>query len=320
MKISKELIASKCGLKYNKEVILDQDNVYDFIVNHPDWFESLHLNLDVDHMEYGVFSDGTLYKVGINHHLIERVVIVTKTKGYTRIKGTLSYDGSMFSGFQVQSNDRSVQGEIEKILSEIHHEETRIAGASRTDAGVHALNQVFHFDTMRSDDLDRWLYYFHRRAPKDIYIKDLEIVHPLFHSRYDVRKKEYRYRINTSEYNPLMRNYEWFVPGLNLEILEREMKSLLGSHDFSSFSKGDKEDKTRTIYTSTVQKYPGYIELVFEGDGFLRYMIRLIVSALVKISLGKLDTTIANLLEEKSREKTIHLAPAGGLYLTQINY
>ncbi|MGD9909739.1 MAG: tRNA pseudouridine(38-40) synthase TruA [Candidatus Izemoplasmatales bacterium] len=320
MKITKDLIAIKCGLKYNKEVILDQDNVYDFVLRHQEWFETIELGLGKDHMEYGYFSDGTLYKVGVKDHLIERIVIVSKTKGYTRIKGTLSYDGSMFSGFQVQSNDRSVQGELEKILSEIHHEETRIAGASRTDAGVHALNQVFHFDTTRSDDLDRWLYYFHRRAPKDMYVKDLEIVHPLFHSRYDVLKKEYRYRINTSEYNPLMRNYEWFVPGLDIARLEKEMETLLGTHDFSSFSKGEKEDKTRTIFTSSVVQHPGYIELVFEGDGFLRYMIRLIVSALVKISLGKLDTTMALLLEEKSRLQTVHLAPAGGLYLTKIEY
>lgn len=319
--MNKENLLETCGLKWNKEVVLNQDPVYSFLENHEGILQSLNPDLLRNHMEYGVLDDGTLYKIGVKNHLIERLVFVNQiVKPYRRIKAVISYDGTSFSGFQVQRSDRSVQGEIEKVLSEIHHEEKRIAGASRTDAGVHALHQVIHFDTNRDDSLEKWMYYLNRRLPKDIYVQHLEEVHPLFHSRYDVLRKEYRYRLNRKEYNPLQRNYEWFQKDINVDALRNEMLSLVGTHDFTSFSKGDKEDKTRTIFDARVEEQEDILELVFIGDGFLRYMIRLIVFALVKIAKNEMDSTIMNLLEEKSRKKTIHLAPAGGLYLANIEY
>jgi len=320
MELTKEIFTPDCGLKWNKEVILNRDHVFGFFLEHPSFFEGLAFDLEQDSMVYGYLEDKILTKVGVRNHQIERIVIVSEYREYERYKAVLKYDGTNFSGFQVQSKERSVQGEIEKVLSEIENETVRIAGASRTDAGVHALGQVFHFDTNRKLSTDKWMYYFSKRLPKDMFVTKVEKVHPLFHSRYDVYKKEYRYRINTVAYNPLKRNFEWFQECLDYAKLEKEMASLIGTFDFTSFAKGDKEDKVRTIYKAYVDYHKDYIELVFVGDGFLRYMIRLMVHALVDISRGKLETTMIELIEEKSRRKIIHLAPASGLYLTKIDY
>lgn len=318
--LTKLHFTSDCGVKYNKTVILNQDPVFDFYLEHQDWFHQMKYDFDSSSMSYGYLENGYAYKTGMNNNQIERVVIEHKANLYQRIKLVCEYDGALFSGFQVQKSERSVQGEIEKVLSEIHNEPTKVIGASRTDAGVHALHQVIHFDTFRDDSKEKWLRYFRKRLPSDIYIKSLEFVHPLFHSRYDVVKKEYRYRINMKEYNPFMRHYEWFQEHINLAVLKQEVSSLIGTFDFTSFSKGEKEDKTRTIFEAYVEEHSDYIEIVFVGNGFLRYMIRLLVFALVQISQHKMKTTIKHLILDQSRTKTIHLAPASGLYLTKIHY
>ncbi|MBU0996779.1 MAG: tRNA pseudouridine(38-40) synthase TruA [Firmicutes bacterium] len=313
-------LTEDCGLKYNKTVILNRPEVFAFCEEHQEWFEDIVIPFHKDGMTYGWLADGQMYKIGVKNGKIERIVIVTKVQHSKRMMMKITYDGTEFSGFQIQSKDRSVQGEIEKIVSEIHQEPTRISGASRTDAGVHALAQVIHFDTDREETPERWLYYLNKRLPKDIHVMEARLVHPLFHSRYDVLKKEYRYRLNLNEFNPLNRHFEWYVGSLDMNRLQEECACFIGTHDFTSFSKGEKDSKIRTIYKAEVQLFPNYVEIVFEGDGFLRYMIRLMVFSLVKIAQGNLKVSVQELLEEKSRKRTIHLAPAGGLYLSRVDY
>jgi len=309
-----------CGLKFDREVILNQDAVYLFYLNHIDWFHDVFLDLNAEGFSYGVLSNGYFYKIGVKSNRIERIVISSEKEIKKRVKAVIAYDGTEFSGFQVQKKDRSVQGEIEKILSECHNQETKIHGASRTDAGVHAKRQVIHFDTDKKDTIDKWKYYFNRRLPKDIFVKSVEFVHPLFHSRFDVLRKEYRYLINIGEYNPLKRNYEWNVSNLDLDILSKELHSIIGCFDFTSFSKGEKDSKIRTIYNAYIIRHGDTIELIFEGDGFLRYMIRLMVFALVKISKKELRASMTDIINLKSRKYSTHLAPACGLYLYDVEY
>lgn len=316
-----EDLRDDCGLKFDKQVILNKEPVLAFLNGNEDWLSSLPIQTkDKDGIHYGSLENGYLYKIGIKNHLIERLVISSKRPKGRRIRMKISYDGTFFSGFQVQSSHRSVQGEIEKILSEIHNHPTKIVGASRTDAGVHAYSQFIHFDTDREDTTERWLHYFHKRLPKDIHAVEASFTHPLFHARYDVIKKEYRYRINPFAYNPLQRNFEWFVEDIDISRLKAELKFIEGTHDFTSFCKGEKDSHVRTIYKAYVDEYPEYMEIVFEGDGFLRYMIRLLVNALVKISKGDLNASMKELIEERSRKHTIHLAPAEGLYLSRVDY
>jgi len=313
-------LTENCGLKFNKLVFLNQDVVFSFCEEHQEWFDGISICFDKDGLSYGSLSNGYLYKIGIRDRLINRIIIMTKVPESKRVMMKISYDGTDFSGFQVQSKDRSVQGEIESILSDIHQESTRIVGASRTDAGVHALGQVIHFDTLRNDSIEKWLHYFNKRLPNDVHAFEAKFTHPLFHARYDVLKKEYRYRLNLKEYNPLMRHFEWYVGDLDLNRLEEECEHLIGTHDFTSFSKGEKDSKIRTIFKADVVKHQEFVEIVFEGDGFLRYMIRLIVFSLVKISQGEQKVTMKDLLNDLNRKRTTHLAPAGGLYLSRVDY
>lgn len=312
--------APYCGLKYERLILMNREAVFPFYLEHIDWFLNIPFALDKSGTVYGYLDNGFPYKYTVANHLVERIVIAKEPLKEQRIKAVISYDGTDFSGFQMQKNDRSVQSELERIVSEIHDAPTKVSGASRTDAGVHALGQVIHFDSLRKDTPARWKYYFQKKFPKDVGIESVEFVHPLFHSRYDVLYKEYRYVINQGPYNPLRRHFEWTVDEVDLNTLSQDLSSLIGTYDFKSFSKGDKEDTIRTIHNAYFLKKDNRLELVFIGDGFLRYMIRLIVFALVKRAKGELKASISEIIESKSRKYTTHLAPACGLTLMRVVY
>jgi len=318
--LNKSDFSQTCGLKFDRLILLNQEDVYQFYLDHVDWFQTLTIDTEKDGTFYGYLDNGFPYKYSIQKHFVTRLVLAKEPLHEQRIKATIMYDGTEFSGFQMQKNDRSVQGELETIVSEIHDAPTRVNGASRTDAGVHATGQVIHFDSTRNESLEKWKYYFQKKLPKDIGIQSVEFVHPLFHSRYDVLYKEYRYIINTGPYDPLKRHFEWTVDGLNLDILSFDLHELIGTHDFKSFSKGDKEDTFRTIHNAYFIKKDERIELIFIGDGFLRYMIRLIVFALVKRAKEAMEVSISDIIADHSRKYTTHLAPACGLTLTKVVY
>ncbi|MBN2504164.1 MAG: tRNA pseudouridine(38-40) synthase TruA, partial [Bacilli bacterium] len=158
------------------------------------------------------------------------------------------------------------------------------------------------------------------RLPDDIHVKTVYFAPVLFHSRFDVLAKEYRYTLNLGEYDPLRRNYEWTVDELDLGTLEKNLKQLLGSHDFTSFCTGDKEDRVRTIFKADYEIEDDKLQLVFIGDGFLHHMLRLIVFQLVLIASGKVDYDIESLINDMSRRRTTRLAPSGGLCLEKVIY
>ncbi len=166
-----------------------------------------------------------------------------------RYKATVSYDGSQFSGWQIQPDKISVQQCLEQAISTIANEPVKIHGSGRTDGGVHAYGQVFHFDLNKSyRDLRRSI---NSQLPSSIYIRTLEEVSEDFHSRYDVCWKHYDYLINNGEYDPLKRNYCCFERGkLDQEKMKKAAEVFVGTHDFTSFNATGKDEivnQERTI-------------------------------------------------------------------------
>lgn len=241
---------------------------------------------------------------------------------------TFSYDGSNFAGYQKQPKMRTVQGKIEKVLKEINGDKkVDIHASGRTDAGVHALNQRAHFDIDVDITCDKLMKALNSMLPDDIYIKKVEEVDENFHARFNAIGKEYVYKINMGEYNPLERNYVYqYNKKLDVVAMERGMKYIEGTHDFRSFTKIDeeKEDYVRTVSQTNLirdTKDVNKITLVFVGTGFLRYMVRNIVGTLIEIGEGKRKSEdIITILKEMDRTKAGKIANAEGLYLKNVFY
>lgn len=241
---------------------------------------------------------------------------------------TFSYDGSKYSGYQKQPDCKTVQGEIEKALKKINsNKEVIIHASGRTDTGVHALNQKAHFDLNKEIELLKLQNSLNDLTPKDIYIKQVETVSDDFHARFNVKAKEYIYKINMGEYNPIERDYIYqYNKKLDVVAIERAMKYLEGSHDFKSFTKAEEEyeDTVRTIVQTNVIrdiKNVNQITLCFFGTGFLRYMVRNIVGILIEIGEGKRKSEdIIDILEAKNRDEAGKTANPEGLYLKDVFY
>lgn len=243
-----------------------------------------------------------------------------------RLKCIISYDGTNFSGYQVQPNKRTVQSELEACLAKLHKgKEVKIYASGRTDAGVHAKGQVIHFDTPLSIPEDRWPIALNSLLPDDIAVLSAEYATPTFHARFCASGKEYRYVLRLSpERDPLMRNYAYHYPyPLNLEAMEEGASFLLGTHDFTSFcsAKTDVEDKIRTIKEIDFLKDHELLTLKFTGDGFLYNMVRILVGTLLEIGSGeRKPKEIQKILEAKDRRLAGKTAPANGLYLWKVFY
>jgi len=237
---------------------------------------------------------------------------------------TFSYDGTLVNGYQKQLNGRTIQNEIEKALLKICNKKTTIVATGRTDAKVHALNQKAHFEIEMDITPSKLKQALNSLMPNDIYIKSIIVVDNSFHARYSVKSKEYVYKINMNEYNPIERNYVYqYNKNLNLKEIKRSFKYLIGEHNFKSFSKTDetKEDYVRTIYKITVKNDSGLLTFTIKGTGFFRYMIRNIMGTLIEIGEGKRSSKdIIDILKAQDRRKAGKTAPPEGLYLKDIYY
>jgi tRNA pseudouridine38-40 synthase len=235
---------------------------------------------------------------------------------------TFSYDGTNYSGYQKQPKLRTIQGELENALEKISGGlNIEINSSGRTDKGVHALNQKAHFDLDKKIPLYKLKMALNTYTDDDIYIKDIKIVDNNFHARYMVKKKEYIYKINVGEYNPIDRNYIFqYNKPLNINKIKKEIKYLVGTHDFSSFA--NKEDKKesyiRTIYKVNVTKKKEILYIKFIGDGFLKYQIRNMVGALIEVSNS--SKSIKDILNQKNRKSFGKIVPGEGLYLSNVEY
>ena len=241
---------------------------------------------------------------------------------------TFSYDGSKYSGYQKQPKKRTIQGELEKGLKQLNAgKDVSVVASGRTDAGVHAYNQRAHFDLETKISPDKIKQGLNSLIPDDIYVKKIFEVDDNFHARFNVKAKEYIYKINMGTYNPIEKDYVYqYNKKLDISEMERALKYLEGTHDFRSFVKIDeeKDDYTRTIIqTALVRevKNVNQITISILGTGFMRYMVRNIVGMLIEIGEGKYKSEeIIGILNAKDRKEAGICAPACGLYLRDVYY
>lgn len=237
---------------------------------------------------------------------------------------SFSYDGSCFTGFQRQNKLRTVQGEFEYYLSALEEEPVDLVASGRTDKGVHAVNQCAHFDLSKKVILYNLKKYLNRSFDGEIYVNNIEIVDDKFHARYDVKSKEYSYYINMGTFNPMMRNYIYqYCDKLDVSKMKEASMCLIGKHDFRSFctDSKEKENCVRTINSIDFEEKDNILKITFKGNGFLRKMIRNIVSILIEIGSNEHDYKyMEEILNMKNRSGNLKCAFAGGLYLEKVNY
>ena len=235
----------------------------------------------------------------------------------------IKYDGSNFNGFQIQKNDRTIQGEITKVLNKILNDEIKIVGCSRTDAGVHANDFYFHFDSLKDLDIQKLKHSLNSLLPDDIYVKNVKLVNDEFHARYSVKDKEYKYVINEGEYDPVKRNYELeYCKTIDTEKLEEAAKKLIGEKDFKAFtSDNEKENTIRCVKYIRIERVNKIVNIYVNANGFLKYMVRNIIGLLLEINEGKKKIEdIDKIIESKDRTNLGICASSNGLYLNKVNY
>ena len=260
------------------------------------------------------------YKIKMKENKIYQVYETIKLIGKTRVKCIISYDGSTFSGYQKQPNATTIQGELEKALSSTLNEDIVIYGSGRTDKGVHAYNQVIHFDTSSNIPREKMRMVISKYLTKAIQIKESSNVHETFHSRYDIRSKEYVYHINMKEYDVVKRNQEWYPGEFNLDLFKEELRSLIGTHDFTSFTKTTDLNTIRTIFDIRFEQEGDVLLIYIKGNGFLRYMVRNIVGYGMNIAQNKSKISLLSIADKKDNSLLNDIAPAGGLYMNEVTY
>ncbi len=220
---------------------------------------------------------------------------------------------------------QTIQGEIEKALTKINNGNiVEIHASGRTDRGVHALFQRAHFDLDMNIEPEKLRFAINGSISKDIYIKMIEEVSSEFHARYNVKSKEYVYKINMGEYNPLERNTVFqYNKRLDIMEIERALRFFEGKHDFSAFASQEelKEDCVRKLILTHLVRRDDKIMLVFLGTGFLKYQVRNMVGTLIEIGEGKRKSEdIIDILRSKDRKKAGKKAKPEGLYLSNVTY
>lgn len=243
-----------------------------------------------------------------------------------RIKAVIAYDGSNFSGFQVQPRKRTVQLVLKQALGKIHKEtDFRVTASGRTDAKVHALGQVIHFDTELSIPIERWPIAINSLLPADIRVLTAEEVTDDFHARFSAEGKTYRYKWKISDVvSPFTRNFCTHLPVKpDIEAMRQAARVFLGTHDFSSFCSANTPviDKVRTIYRLELEEHGDEIHLIISGSGFLYNMVRIIAGTLLEIGMGtRLPEEAAGIIASKDRDAAGKTAPPQGLYLEKVDY
>ncbi|MBR2241419.1 MAG: tRNA pseudouridine(38-40) synthase TruA [Clostridia bacterium] len=242
------------------------------------------------------------------------------------IKLVIEYDGKDFNGWQKQPSKLNIQGEIERAIMEITKEDDiDLTASGRTDAGVHALGQVANFKTNSNIPVEKFPIAINTKVKKSIVIKSAEEVPERFHSRYNCKKKTYRYIINNSEYgSAIYRNQEYHVPQkLNIEEMKKAIKFFEGEHDFKGFKASGTSSKNsvRKIYKTKIYEKDERIIIELTGSGFLYNMVRIISGTLVDVGLGKIKSDdIPNIILSGDRKKAGKTLPPQGLYLLKVEY
>lgn len=242
------------------------------------------------------------------------------------LKLDIEYDGSGFAGWQVQPDQRTVQGVLEEAVSDLAGEPLAVTGSGRTDAGVHALKQVAHVKCSLDLPATKFGAAVNARLPDDVLVHRVEDMPLTFHARHDAVSRSYVYLIGLTE-SPLWRLRRWFVRGdLDARAMADAASGLVGEHDFESFSlKGSEPDHHRCHVTATSIEcdlgHGGMLIFRVEANRFLRGMVRSIVGTLVEVGRGRLGPAhIAAVLEARDRGRAGPTAPPHGLYLVDVTY
>jgi len=247
-------------------------------------------------------------------------------KNMRNFKMVVEYDGSAYRGWQRQKNGLSIQQVLEEAIKKITAQKVSVIGSGRTDAGVHALNQVASFRCATKLPVNSIYRGVNSVLPEDIVVKEMEEVPFEFHAQRDVKSKIYVYKICNQKLRPALgRNYSWFVRfDLDLPKMRQAAKYLLGTHDFSCFCAAgtDVKDRVRTIVDIEIMTgEEGLIEIQVESHGFLKYMVRNIIGTLIEVGRGKRQPEEMKLIiESKNRNIAGATAPACGLFLKEVKY
>lgn len=264
-------------------------------------------------------------RIDWNRPEIERV-----EEGYRRIRLLVSYDGSAFHGWQKQKNELSVQGKIEDALSDVTGEDVLLFGSGRTDAGVHALGQVAHFDTRSKIDGAKFSLILNTKLEKTIRILSSEEASDFFHARYSTMAREYWYLIKRMD---LMlpfdsKRYSFVKDYSDIDLLNSYADCIIGTHDFTTFASARDEcpSKFRDIYLSKwdmIKDQFGCDVLRYRvcGNAFLYHQVRSMVGTMLESSRIKLaKQEFRSILDSKDRSRAMKTAPPDGLYLARISY
>jgi tRNA pseudouridine38-40 synthase len=241
---------------------------------------------------------------------------------------TVEYDGTDYHGWQRQASAPTIQSAIEAAIARISGERAVVSGAGRTDAGVHAEAQVAHVETTSALDPQTWRRALNAVLPPDVKILAVEHAPAGFHARFSAVGKRYRYRLlNRQVASPLERRASWHVAHpLNLAAMRRAASALVGRHDFRTFegadpTHGDAHDTVCTLARCEIRRQGQIVAIEFEGDRFLKYMVRNIVGTLVEIGLGRRSARgMSDLLASGDRRLAGVTAPAHGLTLVEVFY
>lgn len=244
-----------------------------------------------------------------------------------RLKAIISYDGTQFSGYQVQPGERTVQAEVERVLAIMHKgEKIKVTASGRTDARVHATGQTLHFDSPLAIPVDKYMKALNVQLPRDIRVMSMEEVAANFHARYSVTGKRYRYIWSCEPVqSPFRRQYTVETNGVkpNVEAMQEAAKAIIGTHDFSCFCAANTsvKDKVRTVTTLQFEWYGEELHMVIEGNGFLYNMVRIIAGTLWEVGIGRRDIeSVALVVQSMNRDKAGKTAPPQGLYLEKVFY
>ncbi len=235
---------------------------------------------------------------------------------------SISYDGSKFNGFQRLKKEKTVQGELERVLTKLNKKPVLVKSAGRTDKGVHALDQKCHFEL----DIDLEKYNLMRSVndliDKSIYVNDVKKVDDDFHARFSVKSKIYRYILNIGSYDPISNDYIYnYNHKLNYKKMKKASKLFIGEHSFINFVSGKRKNYDCTIERVKLTKFENYIYFEFQAKSFYTYMVRNMVGALIEIGREKMTIDdLKNLIDNKSNEIIYSTVPANGLYLVKVDY
>lgn len=242
-----------------------------------------------------------------------------------RIKLTVAYDGTEYSGWQIQPNAPTIESYLDKAIKELTGENVHVIGASRTDAGVHAMGNVAVFDTESTIPGEKFTFALNRFLPDSIVIQESREVAADFHPRHCNTRKTYEYRIlNTTVPIPQKRLFSWNVTGeIDLEKMRKAATYIVGEHDFKSFCcvRTQVESTVRTIYSLDILEEKNEIVIRIQGNGFLYNMVRIIAGTLVQVGKGKYKPEyVKEMLEACDRTEAGQTAPPQGLTLMKIEY